>query len=83
MPPDPSVGCSGGNGNSLYYHIAGYAAFYVAAWNVSGAHPSSTPGVTCSKCLQGYFVRDVVAGGEIGGADDDPYFGLTTLQTIG
>jgi hypothetical protein len=86
MPANPATQCSTGNGTHLYYHIAGYAGFYVTGFQLAGSQQVSvTSGrQLCGsgeKCIQGYFVKSVV-GGDIGGGGTAD-FGLKAIKTIG
>jgi hypothetical protein len=87
MPTDPATGCSTGNGTHLWYHVAGFAGFYVTGWQLAGTIQNSiaTGGAACGsgeKFIEGFFVKDI-QGGVIGDPGDDPDFGLTAIQTIG
>jgi hypothetical protein len=84
--PAPSD-CHTGNGSHLYYHIAGYAGFYVTGWQLPGTsqHSIASGGAACGsgeKCVEGFFVKDVVTG-DIDPGGGDPDFGLTAIKTIG
>jgi hypothetical protein len=82
--------CNSGNGSNTYYHVAGYAAFYVTGWKFSGNSLASikSGSVPCSggsRCISGWFLKDLVQSGDItppapGGV---PNFGLTTVKPAG
>lgn len=87
MPSNTVTGCASGNGSNLYYHVVGYAAFYVTGWRLSGTTQNSvaTGAAPCSgssRCIAGFFVKKSVSGGSIG-PSGTPGFGLTATQLIG
>ncbi|HEX5741886.1 MAG TPA: hypothetical protein VFY17_10095, partial [Pilimelia sp.] len=75
-----------GSGANTRYHLAGFAAFVMTGYYLSGmAEPSwLTDRNLCAgqqRCLYGYFVRGLVSGAdtEIGG----PSLGLTVIDLVG
>ena len=88
FPADLDDCVTGGNGSNHYYHIVGFAGFYLTGWHLSGSsHASAATGsAPCSgsdRCLSGFFVKHVVSGGIDDGGGGQPNFGLTAIQTIG
>lgn len=94
--PNP-VGVEKSNGTHTYYHIQGYAAFFVTAVQIGtiskvwpgvppNTYPTAASTTLCGpggKCLFGWFVKDLspVPGSII---DPDAYnFGLLVLQNVG
>lgn len=87
--------CDSGVGNNAYYHVAGYAAFYLSGWQLTmGTKESIAPGgmAFCSpdrdsseRCLFGWFLKDLVAEGEIKppGDPNDPDYGVTVVKPAG
>jgi hypothetical protein len=89
-----STDCTGSSpkasGSNVYYHIMGYAAFYVTGWYFSSdSQPSIKSGATpCSggdRCLSGWFLKDLVSEGDIQGSNPGgpPNLGLTVIQAAG
>jgi hypothetical protein len=77
-------------GSNTYYHIMGYAAFYVTGWYFSStAQPSiKTLATPCSggdRCLSGWFLRDLISEGDLLAPDPGgpPNLGLTVVKPIG
>lgn len=85
-----STNCNTGTGSNTYYHVAGYAAFYISGWYFSSVKEKSVwnnqyPCSGSERCVSGWFLKDLVPSGEItptnpGGA---PNFGLNTVQQAG
>ena len=86
----PSTDCDTGNGSNTYYHVAGYAAFYITGWYFSSDSKASIKSgiVPCSggdRCMSGWFLKDLIAAGDIvapspGGP---PNFGLNLVKLVG
>jgi len=89
--PDP-VGVEKSTGTHTYYHIQGYAAFFLTAVedgsitkSLSG-YPTAASTTACSakggKCLFGWFLQDLSKVPGI--IDPNAYnFGLLVIQTVG
>ncbi|MEI2766484.1 MAG: TadE/TadG family type IV pilus assembly protein [Dermatophilaceae bacterium] len=86
-----STNCNSGVGNNTYYHISGYASFYLSGWWLNpNKHASVRPpgGYQCGnpdRCLFGWFTQDLVEDAPIvppppGGT---PNYGLTSVQPAG
>jgi hypothetical protein len=85
-----STDCDSGNGSHVNYHIAGYAAFYVTGWKLSGdEEPSIRSGsVPCNggdRCISGWFTKDLVSEGELVAPDPSgpPNMGLNVVKAAG
>lgn len=85
----PLTGCNTGNGSKSWYHIAGWAKFYVSGYRFPSLdEPSYLSGsVPCDpskSCLSGWFVTGVLSGApEItvpGGPED---FGAYAVKPAG
>ena len=86
-----STNCNSGSGNNTYYHISGYAAFYLSGWWLNPNNKASIRppgGYLCgnpNRCLFGWFTQDVVEDAPItvpppGGT---PNYGLLAVQPAG
>lgn len=87
-----STNCNSGTGNNTYYHVAGYAAFYVTGWYFSNTTQASirTGQVPCSngdRCISGWFLKDLIPAGQINPPPSTPVgpsdFGLYVVQPVG
>jgi hypothetical protein len=91
VQPDPSwTGdyCKQGNGSNAYYHIAGFAQFYLTGWYLSGGSKASPvtgvkPCSGGSRCLSGFFLKGLVPQAEISTDPTTPSFGLDAIQMVG
>lgn len=79
--------CTAGNGNNLYFHVTGFAAFYISGYHFSGDEAKSllTGKYPCSgsaRCLSGWFVHELIPTGELdlSGAPD---LGTTVMKILG
>jgi Flp pilus assembly protein TadG len=74
-----------GQGAGTRYHLAGFAAFVLTGYRLSGfsAASSLTGRLPCggsARCLSGYFIRALAASvGQIGGPD----LGVSIVQLVG
>jgi len=81
------------NPSSAFYHIKGFASFYMTGIVVTGQidippdfPPSTTkdptPSEACAgKCIYGWFLRDLIpVGGDLDGSQD---FGTTFIKLVG
>ncbi len=93
-PIPPGFDCSAGSGNNTYYHITGYAAFFLTGWSLTkGTQPSIASGTsTCggtggeggNRCLFGWFLKDLVPEGDIvPPGPSDPDYGLVIVKPAG
>ena len=86
-----STDCNDAGGSHLYYHTAGYAAFYLTGWYFSSdLQRSIAPSnlVPCSggdRCISGWFLKDIISEADLAtlSAGSPPSFGLTTVQQAG
>jgi hypothetical protein len=74
------------SGTTAWYHIWGFAAFYLTGVELSGADDAPyNSAIACTggqRCLYGWFTHDIVPTAEIGpGPDEDT--GLTAVQLVG
>ncbi|MGN6252199.1 MAG: TadE/TadG family type IV pilus assembly protein [Marmoricola sp.] len=89
LPVNPATQCATGNGQSNWYHVAGFAGFYLTGWYFGSGHSQAsiiTGRQLCSgaqRCLYGFFVRYVAPGHDISDDPDLPDFGVKALKTIG
>ena len=87
-PITGTTDCASGNGENLYYHVAGYGAFFISGYHFSGdTHPSILPGstVVCpgsERCISGWFTKKLISQGEMD-LTNAPNLGTTVLQTLG
>ena len=70
--PDSSTPCDEPPGGTTWYHMAGWAKFYLSGWRIPGSTRAGyVMGTTCSSsdwCISGWFVSGVLKGAdEIGG----------------
>jgi hypothetical protein len=82
--------CNSGTGNNTFYHVAGYAAFYVTGWHFSSDQQDSikSGGSPCTggdRCISGWFLKDLVQAGSIQppASGGTPNFGLNVIQPAG
>jgi Flp pilus assembly protein TadG len=87
-----TTNCNDGGGTKTYYHVMGYAAFYLTGWNFSGSNGSqvsiksgTAPCANGDRCMSGWFLKDLVSEADItaqtpGGP---PNLGLTTVKAAG
>ncbi len=86
-----TTNCNAGSGNNTYYHISGYAAFYLSGWWLTQSQKASIRppgGYACAnpdRCIFGWFLKDLVTQGDIappppGGT---PNYGLTVVKPAG
>lgn len=85
--PTASTNCQTGNGSNLWYHIVGFAAFYLSGFNLSGDSQKSpvTLNYPCeggSRCLSGWFTKALVQANEINGSTTQD-LGLRTVIAAG
>jgi hypothetical protein len=90
-PPFASGTCNTGNGNNTYYHITGFAAFYLSGWKLTQDTQASVkpPHSLCAtggndRCLSGWFVQDLIPEGEfVTPTAGNPNYGLTLVKPLG
>ena len=87
----PTTNCNDGGGSNLYYHTAGYAAFYLTGWYFSSdlqrsiAPSNLNPCNGGDRCMSGWFLKDLISEADLAtlSAGSPPGFGLTTVQQAG
>jgi hypothetical protein len=81
------------NGTHAFYHIKGYAAFFVTGVDINGqmntfrsGYPTPAAKATCTakggKCVYGWFLQDLLPASAVIG-DGSSNFGLTVVQVVG
>ena len=86
-----STNCNDGGGSHLYYHTAGYAAFYLTGWYFSSdvqrsiAPSNIQPCNGGDRCMSGWFLKDIISEADLAAlaAGSPPNFGFTTVQQAG
>jgi Flp pilus assembly protein TadG len=86
-----TTNCNDGGGSHLYYHTAGYAAFYLTGWYFSSdlqrsiAPSNMAPCNGGDRCMSGWFLKDIISEADLAvlSAGSPPNFGLTTVQQAG
>ncbi len=61
-----------GFGNTAKYRVAGYGALHVTGYNFGGGFKEGDPVVPCGgadRCIAGYFTKQTVTMGDLGGED--------------
>lgn len=67
-PPNTPGECNYGTGNNTYYHIAGWAKFYISGYRTGGSQSDASPvsgSVPCSnpdRCISGWFLDGPLRG---------------------
>jgi Flp pilus assembly protein TadG len=83
--------CNSGRGNNTYYHITGFAAFYLSGWRLTHGTQNSIrpPNALCGsgnsdRCLSGWFLKDLIPAGQfIPPTSGNPNYGLTVVNPAG
>lgn len=77
-------------GSNTYYHIMGYAAFYVTGWyfsntSVPSIKSGSPPCGGGDRCISGWFLKDLVSEADIAAPSPGgpPNTGLTAIKSVG
>jgi Flp pilus assembly protein TadG len=89
--PIASDDCNSGSGNGTYYHISGFAAFYVSGWRLTKGSQNSVrpPNALCGsgnadRCVSGWFLKDLVQGGSIvPSTPTNPNYGFQVVNPLG
>jgi hypothetical protein len=84
--------CSDGVGDNTYYHVNGFASFYLSGWFLNASsHASIRPpgGMLCGgadRCLFGWFTKALISPEDADIAPPDsgsPNYGLTVVKPAG
>ena len=86
-----TTNCNSGSGNNTYYHVSGYAAFYLSGWWLTQTQQASIRppnGYLCGnpdRCVFGWFLKDLVTEGDIAPppSGGTPNYGLTVVKPAG
>ncbi len=78
-----------GGGSNVWYHIKGWASFYLSGWSFSGNRQASilTGNTSCGgngnsqRCLFGWFTKNTLSDGEID--PTAPEFGVSVIEMTG
>lgn len=90
---DPNY-CKTGNGSNTYYHISGFAPFYLSGWFLGNSSDKNMESIKppagrylCSgsdRCLFGWFTRGLIPEGDFQlSTPSDPNYGITLLKPAG
>lgn len=95
----PGDNCNAGSGSNAFYHIKGYAAFYVSGWffnppnqstivpGASDACGNNAPGGSASqRCIFGWFTAALVTDPNLSiqpPTTADPNYGLSVVKPAG
>jgi hypothetical protein len=88
-PLTPASACATGSGSNTWYHIAGFAAFYVSGWYLSGGSTANSllshnpPCSGGSRCVSGWFVKKLLSVQEMSSNPSIPGFGINVVQVVG
>ncbi|GAA1992071.1 hypothetical protein GCM10009817_37780 [Terrabacter lapilli] len=83
--------CKSGNGNNTYYHIGGFAAFYLSGWRLTNGSKNSVrpPYGLCGsgnddRCVSGWFIQDLIpAGSFVPPTPTNPNYGIKIIGPAG
>lgn len=93
-PPAAAAACQQGTGNNTWYHVQGYAGFYLSGYKTGGGpsdtgdrtNPLATPRPPCSgsdRCISGWFIQGLVEA-PIGSPPPGGFtFGVHVIKVIG
>lgn len=90
VPPVAGQECdpSTATGNNVWYHLAGYAQFYVTGYLIGGAQSKSiiTMAYPCSsseKCISGFFLKGLIPEADLSTDPNSPDFGVSAVNIVG
>jgi hypothetical protein len=90
VPPVDGQDCYPGTavGTHVWYHLAGYAQFYLTGYRLAGGRAKSVitgnyPCAASEKCLSGFFLKGLVPGADISTDPTTPSFGLDAIKMVG
>ncbi len=85
--------CAAGGGNNTWYHLAGWAKFYVTGMKLSGStvtsvnpnnpFPGGNPCTGGQRCLSGWFVQGTINARTIVPGNGTPNFGTVAVIPAG
>jgi Putative Flp pilus-assembly TadE/G-like len=86
-PPTATTNCQTGNGTNLWYHVVGFATFYLSGFHLSGDQQKSpiTLGYPCSggdRCLSGWFTKTLIQADHLSDGTTQE-LGLTAVVPAG
>lgn len=88
--PTAADDCESGNGSNMYYHLAGWAKFYVSGYKFTGSDSGTSArpgGASCSgpqRCVIGWFLSGTLADApSIVPPNPDNDFGLVVVKPAG
>lgn len=89
--PVATDSCHAGSGSNTYYHVSGFAAFYLSGWRLTKGTQASLrpPNTLCGsgsaqRCLSGWFLRSLIPAGQIiPPTPTNPNYGVTVVQPAG
>ena len=91
-PNSPADVCNYGTGNNTYYHIAGWAKFYLSGYKTGGSQEMASlvsGNVPCTggdRCISGWFLEGVLRDAPVTGPPPppgSPGFGTYAIQPAG
>ena len=91
-PNSPADVCNYGTGNNTYYHIAGWAKFYLSGYKTGGSQEMASlvsGNVPCTggdRCISGWFLEGVLRDAPVAGPPPppgSPGFGTYAIQPAG
>ncbi len=95
IPATPTNFCTQSSGSNTYYHVSGFAAFYLAGWYFGNNADSKMESIAppagrylCSggseRCIFGWFTRGLITDGDFQwGSPSDPNYGITIVKPAG
>ncbi|KRC88243.1 hypothetical protein ASE25_15475 [Terrabacter sp. Root85] len=89
--PISTDNCNAGSGNNTWYHISGFAAFYLSGWRLTKGDQVSIrpPNALCGssnsqRCLSGWFLKDLIPTGDfVPPTPTNPNYGVTIVKPAG
>lgn len=91
-PSSPADVCNYGTGANTYYHVAGWAKFYLSGYRTGGSQQAASlvsGAVPCTggdRCIAGWFLEGVLQGAPVAGPPPPPGlpgFGTYAISAAG